>query len=121
MLNLGSDEVRGAGSRGVERPLQGEIVRLRAGCGEDQLFGARVEQRRGLLPRLGEEAPRLLPGPVETGRVAEGAELPRHHTDDVRGERCGGAVVQVDEAPLLHGSLSFPVAVRTTHYDSRSR
>ena len=81
---------------GTQRPEHGQIGRLGAARGEDDLARVSPEVGRHLVPRLFEQAPGPLGRTMAPGRVPEGlgAGL-RHGLRHFGPQRCRGPVIEI--------------------------
>ena len=80
----------------------GVVVRFRATTGEDDLLGARVDQRGNLFTRRLDGGASALPESVNRGSIAEfGGEEGKHGVEHGGLDRCGGVVIQV---VAVHGA-----------------
>ena len=117
VLDLGGDQVPAAlGRRAVHKPADGEVVRLRAAAGEDDLARGvvvlLVDRHRGVQAfadrgaRLVERHFGLAPDAVERGRVAEIFGQPRlHRLECGLGQGRGRRVVRINKS--VHSISAF--------------
>ena len=86
------------------RPCQAddrEVVRLRAAAGEDDFMGLRAEQRGQPVARIVDRRPRLAPRGVDARGVAKvPLQIRPHRVENLRRERGGGVVVEVDQGQM---------------------
>jgi hypothetical protein len=92
-------------SRSPGDSLDGQIVRLGAGAGEDNFLGLGVDQIGHLSPRLLHQLPCLFAEGVQTGWVAKNVQVPNDSLFHFRGQGRGGVVVEVDGT--VHVSTPF--------------
>src|SRR5690606_8833264 len=102
------DDVAPGRARGPRRaehdPLDGEVVRLGAAGGEDDVAGPYPQHCRHAGARIGESVGGRLADRVVAGRIAERAgEERKHRLQHLRAHRGGGGVVEVAHAqpPLI--------------------
>src|SRR4051794_29575333 len=92
-----------------EQPLHGQVVRLGATAGEDDLAGPGPDRQCEGLPRLLHHPPGSPPGGVQRRRVADDLEPGAHRLDGLREHRRRRRMVEVRPA-LRHGPASLRAA-----------
>ena len=122
MLDRGGDD-SGPTRIGVaarpEDALDGEVVALRAACGEDHLGRARAQHFGQRFARLLEAPAGHPPRSVQRGCVADGSQHSRHGLDGLGAHRGGGGVVEIDRAWHRHNRSTIAVAAGSTAPRSR--
>ena len=100
MLDGAGDNVLVRGGRGARHAENGEIVGLGAAAGEDDLRRGGVDERGHLAARGFQALLGGLSEMVDAGRVTIHLSEARHHRlEDLRIDRCGGVVIEVE---VLH-------------------
>src|ERR1035437_5264587 len=100
VLDGAGDDVLGRGGRGAGEAEDGEIVGLGAAAGEDDLGGTGIDERGHLAARGFQALLGGLSEMVDAGRVTIHLSEARHHRlEDLRIDRCGGVVIEVE---VLH-------------------
>ncbi len=97
MLRAPANQVPPALAPAARETEHGEVVRLRAAAGEDELVRLRAEQLREVIARIIDRRARDAPGGMDAGSVAEVLlEIRRHRRARGRAERRGCVVIEVD-------------------------